>query len=242
MLNYILLMMLHLVGDFYLQSDKVARCKNARISDKCKSCDKCKDGASLNFAYIIIHSLIYVVPFLLLFFITNIKTLAIIIGTLIVSHVLVDTISCWLNKKMKATVVFLIDQAVHFAILYLIFRYADFAVISSTYETFVKVAFTVLLLIAPCSVMINKLMEDTFPGSVSVGLFDVGSIIGILERLLVVIFAYLGDLAAIAIIITVKTWARTADLKKKGFRNRYLLGTLASLVSAALVFMLYKFL
>lgn len=103
-------------------------------------------------------------------------------------------------------------------------------------------AFTVLLLIAPCSVMINKLMEDTFPGSVSVGLFDVGSIIGILERLLVVIFAYLGDLAAIAIIITVKTWARTADLKKKGFRNRYLLGTLASLVSAALVFMLYKFL
>ena len=240
MLNYVLLMILHLLGDFYLQSDKVARCKNAQIGDKCNSCTQCKKGSNLNIKYILIHSIIYIIPFLLLLFITTIKTWAIVIAILIGSHVVVDSIACLANKKAKVTLVFLIDQAAHAGILYLIFRYADFNMISLTYATLLKVAFIVLLLIAPCSILINKLIEDTFPGSVAVGLFDVGSIIGILERILVVIFAYLGNLAAIAIIITVKTWARSADLKKKGFRNKYLLGTLASLVSAALVFMLYR--
>lgn len=240
MLDYVQLMIMHLIGDFYLQSDKVARCKNARISDKCKDCTKCKKGSSLNFGYVVIHSLIYIIPFLLQFFMTNIKTVIVIGAVLLGSHILIDSAACWANKKAKVTVVFLIDQVVHSGVLYLICKYAGLEMLSSAYATPIKVAFIVLLLIAPCSILINKLMEDTFPGSVSVGLFDVGSIIGILERLLVVIFAYLGDLAAIAIIITVKTWARTADLKKKGFRNRYLLGTLASLVLAALVFMLYK--
>lgn len=242
MLNFTLLMVLHLIGDFYLQSDKIARCKNARISSKCNSCTKCKKGSSLNLGYVVLHSLIYAIPFLLLLVVTNFKTLIAILVILVVSHVVVDSIACWANKRTKVTLAFLGDQVVHFGVLYLICSYAHFDEISSVYTTPIKVAFIVLLLIAPCSILINKLMEDTFPDSVSVGLFDVGSIIGILERLLVVIFAYLGDLAAIAIIITVKTWARTADLKEKEFRNRYLLGTLASLVAAALVFMLYRIL
>ena len=83
-------------------------------------------------------------------------------------------------------------------------------------------------------------MKDVFSDTVEAGLFDVGSIIGILERVLVVVFAYLGDLAVIAVIITVKTWARSKDLEDPSFRNKYLLGTLASMVLAALVFMLYK--
>lgn len=240
MLNFVLLMVLHLIGDFYLQSDKVARCKNARISDKCNTCTKCPQGSYLNWGYVLIHSLIYVIPFLPLFFMVNIKVFIAIVVVLVISHIIIDAVTCWANKKTKVTVVFLVDQAVHSVVLYSICKYFSLNMISTAYATPIKVAFIVLLLIAPCSILINKLMEDTFPGSVSVGLFDVGSIIGILERLLVVIFAYLGDLAAIAIIITVKTWARTADLKKKGFRNRYLLGTLASLVAAALVFILYK--
>ena len=240
MLNYALLMVLHLIGDFYLQSDKVARCKNARVGEKCNSCTECKKGSYLNVKYVLIHSLIYVIPFLLLALIADAKTLALVILILAGSHAIVDAIACWANKKTKVTVVFLIDQAIHSMVLYLICRYAGLNEIPAAYAAAVKVAFVVLLLMAPCSILVNKLMEDTFPESVSLGLFDVGSIIGILERVLVVVFAYLGELAAIAIIITVKTWARTADLQDKEFRNRYLLGTLASLVSAVLVFMLYK--
>ena len=60
------------------------------------------------------------------------------------------------------------------------------------------------------------------------------------ERALTLIFAYFGNFAAIAIIITVKTWARSNDLKEPAFRNKYLLGTLASLVLALVTFLLYK--
>ena len=60
------------------------------------------------------------------------------------------------------------------------------------------------------------------------------------ERALVLIFASFGDFAAIAIIITIKTWARSNDLKDPEFRNKYLLGTLASLVLALIAFLIYR--
>ena len=92
----------------------------------------------------------------------------------------------------------------------------------------------------PCSIVINKLFKDIYPDTEEMGIFDVGSMIGIMERILTVIFAYFGNFPAIAIIITVKTWARTNDLKEPEFRNKYLLGTLTSLVLALLIFIVYK--
>ena len=71
-------------------------------------------------------------------------------------------------------------------------------------------------------------------------MFDVGAIIGVMERILTFIFALYGSFPAIAIIITVKTWARTNDLKDKDFRNKYLLGTLTSLVLALVTFAIYE--
>ena len=38
MVNYLLLIVLHLLGDFYLQTTKVARCKNAKKSSACGKC------------------------------------------------------------------------------------------------------------------------------------------------------------------------------------------------------------
>lgn len=64
--------------------------------------------------------------------------------------------------------------------------------------------------------------------------------IRIMERILTIIFAYFENFPAVAIIITVKTWAKTNDLKEPEFRNKYLLGTLTSLVLALSIFMIYK--
>lgn len=95
----------------------------------------------------------------------------------------------------------------------------------------------------PCSIMINKLFNDIYPDSDDEKeIFDIGSMIGIMERILTVIFASFGNYPAIAIIITVKTWARTNDLQEPEFRNKYLLGTLTSLVLALLIFIGYKML
>lgn len=243
MINFILLLILHLIGDFYLQTDKVAKCKGAQISsecDRCKQTKKCSTDTKFKLGYIIIHSLIYAIPFLALFFVANFATVAIALGVLLISHAAVDIISCCANKKFKNTLVFLGDQAVHIGVLYFLFRWGSFPADISAYTVPLKVALVVLLLISPCSILINKVMKDIFSDTTDTGLFDVGSVIGILERVLVVVFAYLGNLAAIAVVITVKTWARSKDLEDKEFRNKYLLGTLASLVLAALVFLLYK--
>lgn len=35
MVNYVILIILHLLGDFYFQTSKIARCKNAKISSEC---------------------------------------------------------------------------------------------------------------------------------------------------------------------------------------------------------------
>lgn len=40
MVNYLLLFILHLLGDFYLQTTKIARCKNAKKGVACGECKK----------------------------------------------------------------------------------------------------------------------------------------------------------------------------------------------------------
>ena len=110
------------------------------------------------------------------------------------------------------------------------------------YYVALKVVFVGLMLLMPCSILINKLLQDIYPESEEMGIFDIGSMIGIMERILTVIFAYFDNFPAVAIIITIKTWARTNDLKESEFRNKYLLGTLTSMVLALVIFIIYKLL
>lgn len=240
MVNFIVLLILHLIGDFYLQTTKIAKCKNAQIGLECKKCSKCKTGSKLNITYMLLHTLLYIVPFLLLFFITDWLVAIISLAIIFVSHALIDTLSCCLNKKLKQTVVFIVDQFIHVVILFFIYKKCTLNTFFNGYIDALKIVLIILVLIAPCSILINKIFKDIYPDTKVEGIFDVGSIIGIIERFLVFIFAYFGNFAAIAIIITVKTWARNEDLKDKSFRNKYLLGTLASLTLALAIFVVFK--
>ncbi len=240
MVNFIILMILHLLGDFYLQTEKVAKCKNAKVDIDCRDCIKCKKKSFLNFKYILIHIFLYILPFITLFLMTNWISALTIILIIFVSHGVIDILSCFLNKKAKQTLVFSLDQFLHIVILYSVYKIFSFNSAFDKYILGVKAVFTVLILIVPCSVFINKLFEDLYPETINKGIFDIGSIIGVLERFLVIIFSYFQNFAAIAIIITVKTWARSNDLKETEFRNKYLLGTLASLVLALCSYILFK--
>ena len=142
-----------------------------------------------------------------------------IILILFVSHGVIDGATCFFNKKAKQTLVFLLDQFLHICIILVICKMFDFSSFFNQYVNVIKVVFVTLVLMSPCSIFINKLFEDLYPETVNNGIFDVGSVIGILERFLIIIFSYLGNFAAIAIIITVKTWARTNDLKKDDFHS-----------------------
>ena len=240
MVNLLMLLILHFIGDFYLQTSRIAKCKNANIGENCNSCKSCKAKALFNNKFVIIHTLLYAVPFLFLLLMTKWTNALIIIAAVSVSHYVIDLIACCLNKKAKQTLVFIVDQLLHTVVLFAANKLFEINSCLLEYELFVKIAFAVLFLIVPSSVFINKLFQDLFPNSEKGKIFDVGSIIGMLERALVLIFACFNDLAATAIIITVKTWARSGDLKEKEFRNKYLLGTLASLVLALIAFLIFK--
>ena len=242
MVNFIIILISHLLGDFYLQTTKVAKCKNAKIDEYCNECQKCKKTSKLNSKYVFVHILLYVIPFLVLFFMTSWLKALITITIVAVSHGIIDVISCFLNKRIKQTLVLVIDQFLHVCSLFVIYKTSTFYCLLNDYSFAIKTIFTVLLLMIPSSVFINKLFEDIYKEKAVNGIFDIGSIIGILERFLVIIFAYFQNFAAIAIIITVKTWARTNDLKEADFRNKYLLGTLASLVCALCSYIIFRIL
>ena len=46
--NYLILLIFHMIGDFYLQTTKVARCKNAAKGELCGECQKCKNNIWFN--------------------------------------------------------------------------------------------------------------------------------------------------------------------------------------------------
>ena len=241
MAKYLILIIMHLLGDFYLQTTKVAQCKNASRRSECERCKKCKNHSWINWKYLLVHSLLYVVPFLGLHFIMDGRYVKNVLVTLFVTHVLVDTASCYFNKRNKQTIVFIVDQALHVGILCLIPRFVTISYnINDCYYAVLKIIFAYLMLIMPCSITVSKLFKDTYPQSKEIGIFDIGSIIGVMERILTFIFASFESFPVIAIIITVKTWARTNDLKEPEFRNKYLLGTLTSLVLALIIFSVYK--
>lgn len=62
----------------------------------------------------------------------------------------------------------------------------------------------------------------------------VGAVIGILERLIVVALVLVSQYAAIGLVVTAKTIARFKQLDDRQFAEYYLLGTLASIVTAIL--------
>ena len=229
-----------MLGDFYLQTSKVAQCKNSKSRAECNDCNGCKTNSWINFKYLVIHSFLYIIPFVMLYLIIGWLEATIIILVLFVIHGCIDLGSCFFYKKKKQTIVFVIDQFLHIAPLYCIGLFTTFHCNLSEYSTAIKIVFVGLALIMPCSILINKLFEDIYPKTVKMEIFDIGSMIGIMERILTIIFSYFGNFAAIAIIITVKTWARTNDLKEPEFRNKYLLGTLTSLVLSLLLFLVYK--
>ena len=107
MVNFIALIILHILGDFYLQTNKIAKCKNAKIDNECAGCIKCKQTSVINRKYLLLHAFLYSIPFFFLFFITDWLSAIIIYAIVSVSHCIIDVLSCYANKKFKKTIVFL---------------------------------------------------------------------------------------------------------------------------------------
>lgn len=266
MLLIFVLILIHILGDFYFQPKKIADNKigNHKILP--------------NFKHLLIHALIYTICTTCLIPMIGLKNgwnYLIIISIVFISHFLIDGFTCFLKKKIDFhSLVFLIDQVLHIIVLVGIGHLIFYKWVYSpwewlvTYEKQFEVAVCMLLLIQPSIVFVDIIFSDVDFNRSQIGIentietseenkecdktgqevqendsqiiekhknkrFDPGRVIGVAERLMTFVLVLANAYAAIALIITVKTWARQKEIKTiDGFGNKYLIGTLISLAIA----------
>lgn len=245
----------HIIGDFYLQTETIAKRKNQEVT------------------LLIAHGLLYCIPFLFLFIIsTDRNHLLQAIVFVCLGHFLVDYLKAMLYQKeslgrklkkynLNEAIVYILDQGLHIIVMIGITMYfwrkgMSLSLIHADriaeymgfhLEHIVKWAFLISLLYKPANLTFVKLFACYKPfhpdhGEQESEMIDennrkAGAVIGFLEKLLIVIFLSIQQYASIALIMTAKSIARYDKLSKEsGFAEYYLIGTLFSLLIAIVAY------
>lgn len=234
-ITFILFLIAHVLGDFYLQTKEIAHSKQTSINK------------------LLIHALIYLVAMILVmipsFGFSFFKWVLLASSF----HILVDWAKIVLTNKRKLsdranTYIYLLDQLLH-VILILVTVYL--ASQSGTIEwtksissiidrlnldlnLILKWILAILIVVKPVSITIAKILLQYQPITVAkeeVGHPGVGAFIGILERLIILVMLSQGQYAAIGFVLTAKSIARYNKLiENPQFSEYYLLGTLLSML------------
>lgn len=258
-LFFTILLCVHVLGDFYFQTQKMA------------------DKKQKQFLWTVFHSLIYAVgSWLLLFlFLPGLKMRYIL--AFAGAHAAIDIIKyavcsllktrCGIRNSMyDRRNLFLIDQAAHLLTILGIAFWIGKSNITELYReeaelffhtfdvsetVFLKWIFVLLLIHKPANILIANILSGYRPekreGS-DKKLPDengtdrnAGRMIGTLERIIMVIFIAIGQYAAVGLVLTAKSIARYDRIAKdQVFAEYYLLGTLLSTIcaiAAALIFL-----
>lgn len=250
---YILLITGHLIGDFYMQSDKmvIRKKRNKRVLG--------------------IHSLLYGVSLVICSVIVVRKddiaryVLAIICLTGV--HFLIDFGKGYLETKHKldcksGTGLFLLDQIFHLTAI--LFTIGCLRIKAGTYITLPGFVFAVnngkvpviivmgiLLCGRPSAILVGNVFHGIFgyaeenkvikkDSILSMENPKVGYYIGIMEREIILLLGIMGQFGAIGFVIAAKSLARFKQLEEKSFAERYLVGTLLSALIAIVYITIYR--
>ncbi|WFR57192.1 DUF3307 domain-containing protein [Anaerocolumna sp. AGMB13025] len=257
-----LLLIGHLLGDFYLQSNSLAR------------------GKIHSFHKLMRHCLIYSAAMgAMVFPGIPITSAWLIFGFLITSHGMIDLIKCGISRKTERNTrhrsfdleLFLADQFIHLIVIVLLVL----AYPMSTGNTPVLLMIEDILNIGDMNKvlwMITAYLICGKPSAVFVKMLlaavnfrtqatpvllqaaaiedareakkkglnilevqkskNIGAAIGILEREIILTLSLLGQFSAIGFVITAKSIARFKQLEDKDFAEIYLIGTLVSVLIA----------
>lgn len=233
--EFLLLLILgHTIGDFYLQTSKIA--------EKKSSC--C--------FYFIIHCILYTLStFLCLLPVKGIQ-LWIILLIVSGSHIFIDLIKNYAyNKKIDETLLFLVDQASHLLVIFCVYIYviknslaiqirAGFAnffeLLNLNYITVIGISLLLLLNAKPCNVMIKSIMKKRDSSEEQNTTHKgIGAMIGTLERWIIILFFMIEQYSSIGLVLTAKSIARYNKISTEtNFAEYYLLGTLTSTIFAVI--------
>lgn len=224
-----ILLMIHILGDFYFQSDKIS--KNKQGNNK----------------YLAIHVLIYTILFLPLYYLnTNTISVTITFFSIFIIHFICDYIMKLISKN-KTLSLFVIDQMIHLSVIIVFWMmlretFIDLSFINDylnkievgiSFEKIISITLILLIIVKPASILIEKALPKEINKEIIVNqeeeTFNFGSLIGILERLIIVLLAILNLWTSIALVFTAKSISRFKQLEDKDFAQKYLIGTLLSL-------------
>jgi hypothetical protein len=228
---FLKLLFTHILGDFVFQTKTMV--------------SKRKE----NVAYLLLHVLIHAILLLLLFY-TDLKNYWISIAFITFSHLAIDSLKIGLESKFanKSLLFFCVDQLLHVAVLGAVVLY-NFGIpaaldLDLIFTTNVLLYAIALLLITVVSPIFLRLFfskwdkEFEFQTKRKESLLHAGLLIGIMERLIIVLFIQVGFLSGIGFLLAAKSIFRFGDLanaKDTKFTEYILLGTLASFVIAIVI-------
>lgn len=238
----------HIIGDFYVQTDKIAEKKKNSIK------------------YMLLHCLIYTIVLGMGFYILNrgIAETIKISCFIYLSHLTIDLIKRKCDKKLikYEYMIFLIDQAIHIAVLFLIVYIAKqqsyFQIDSNliinglNIKTCIIAASAILVCWKPTAIFVSlvfKMIPETIEQAdetmkanenIENEGVKIGSWIGILEREIILILGLMGQFSAIGFVLTAKSLARFRQLENKSFAEKYLVGTLLSAFIALVCVAIYR--
>ncbi|PIF05698.1 MAG: hypothetical protein CSA36_05335 [Draconibacterium sp.] len=153
------------------------------------------------------------------------------IPVIFVTHLLID----FLKTKAKDTLfIFLVDQVLHIGVLALLAVFGPQVVLKPEILTFWIYMCGFVLITSPLGILIGKTLNKLIPGKNKTTQDTVSGWIGILERILILIFIVANQFSAIGFLIAAKSVFRFNDAREDGNKKAeyFLLGTLLSFTLA----------
>lgn len=239
----------HMVGDFYLQSSRLAEKKRT------------------SFSVLFLHSGIYAAcMFSILFICIKAQEIWFPFVILSVSHLIIDYLRARIleprvKEPRKEMYLFLADQFIHITLIVsvvLIFSLGSH--IGSLLSTFVGtytyisirkivlIAFVYIASLNPTAVLVKEVLSGVVNGKdqnagkeSGKGIDGSGYLIGIFERIITITFVLIDQFAALGFVLAAKSVARFKKIEdEQGFAEKYLVGTLFSVTLALCSTMIIK--
>jgi hypothetical protein len=220
------LILVHLIGDFFLQP-------NSWVKDK----EKKKFKSDKLYMHIAVH----IVLIFLVFWSFGAWKIALSIGLL---HFIIDAGKSIFQTKKNARLLFFIDQILHFSSIVIVWHFfykgnLDISFVND-FKTWILIL-GVLFLTMPTSIIMKVIIakwlpenDDESPKSLQ----NAGKYIGILERTLIFVFIITNHFEAVGFLLAAKSIFRFGDLKEAHdlkLTEYVLIGTLLSFGIAIVV-------
>lgn len=241
---FIILLLAHILGVFYFQSQKLSEQKEKSLSK------------------VLLHGIIYsLVCLIVIIPVINIW-LIIAAAFISITHLIINLLKLMIvnrfNKVNKeiTRIIYIIDQIMHIIFIFIASIFVALNSSSLNISPWIDNIFKVmeinklqalswllLILIAwkPTNITIKKALSSYKPveNNEEETVINAGSFIGFLERMAILLFLSINQYSAIGLVLTAKSIARYNKISEsKEFAEYYLLGTLLSTIFAIVSFII----